>query len=126
MNENKEYTERRGSLMILSITILLIILIVVLGVTSQFMLEKTDANVILLCLIGMLIAVAVASFIFIEMQRRQAQRKRDVGASELVRQIYEQQKHQESIPELGNTDGSTATWALTKPWRYSQRSTLRV
>lgn len=110
-------SERRGSLIILTITILIIIIIVIAGVCSAALLEKSESQIVILWLIGVLLVVGIVSFTFLEIQRRKAARNRDMGAAEYVQQIYEQQQRQGQLSQ-----NKSATWALTEPWRYNQRS----
>lgn len=88
--------------------------------------EEEISKLILFILVALVIIVGILSFIFLECQRREAQRKKDLGAQEWVRSTLEEQvrlRSQTLKPSASTLSGHTS-WAYTTPFRYSQRSTL--
>lgn len=125
VNRSKGYTERRGSLIILTVTIVLIVLVVIAGVILSFLLEGQISKIVLVSSISLVILIGIVAFIFLECQRRRASKKRDLGAEEWVNITYKQQKNSKNVSsEDGVPMSGQPTWALAQPFRYSQRSTL--
>lgn len=109
------FIERRWSLIILFLAILLILLITAAGLCVHFLVEGNLSKILLLALIGLLVLVGALSFAFLECIRR-AELKR----GEQVIVINEQrQKIFPTAPEISDQ----TSWAYSTPWRYTKGST---
>lgn len=114
--------ERRGTFLILTISIIVILLLVLIGIVIVYTVVQPIANYILVALIAAVILVGLISFSFLQIQKTRAENKRIAAANRRNRHhdaVDNSIKFEPSAPPLSNR----TSWAYA-PFRYSQRSTL--
>ncbi|KAK4882950.1 hypothetical protein RN001_006269 [Aquatica leii] len=120
MDNTKRNTERRGSILLLTVTIIIVIIIVVIGICVGVLTEGNTRKIVLFVLLILLILTGIGSCIFVEYQRKQAIKKRDRCAELWLRATLNEQRQavQPSAPPLS----ARTSWALTAPWRHGHKS----
>lgn len=112
-------SERRWSLIILSVAIVIILSITAAGLCVHFLIDQGNLRkIILLALIGLLVVVGALSFAFLECIRRAELRRRDVI-------MMRSEQRQRIFPTAPEMSGKTS-WAYSTPWRYSKGSATKT
>ncbi|KAK9739735.1 hypothetical protein QE152_g8772 [Popillia japonica] len=109
--------EGKGSIIVFIITIVLILAIVIAGICVSLLLDRKTANIILYILIGVLLILGLLSFLYIRRENSKAMHRREIAYQERATRRVEA-----SAPPMS----TRTSWALKKPWRYSDRSTVPI
>ncbi|GJQ69146.1 hypothetical protein Trydic_g6302 [Trypoxylus dichotomus] len=106
--------EGKGSIIVFIITIILIVVIVIAGICVSLLLERKIANIILYVLIAVLLLLGLLSFLYIRKENNKAMVRRELAYHERAMRRVEA-----TAPPMS----TRTSWALKKPWRYTDRST---
>ncbi|KAF5273054.1 hypothetical protein FQR65_LT04796 [Abscondita terminalis] len=120
MDNTKRNTERRCSILVLTVTIIMVLVVVIIGVCVGVLTEGDTRKIVLFTLLVFLVLMGLGSCLFVEYQRKQAIKKRDRCAELWLRATLNEQRQaaQPSAPPMS----ARTSWALTAPWRHGNKS----
>ncbi|KAF5295989.1 hypothetical protein FQA39_LY12761 [Lamprigera yunnana] len=119
MENTKRSTERRGSIVILTITIIMVIIIVIAAICVGTLAEGEAKKSALFALLVIVVVLGVGSCIFVEFQRQQAIKKKDRCAEMYIQTTLEEQRRR--APPPGAPTNALTSWAFTTPWKQNKR-----
>ncbi|XP_018330968.1 uncharacterized protein LOC108740926 [Agrilus planipennis] len=115
-------TERRRTLIFITIVILFVLTIVLTALFVLFLVEEGTQQIILLILLGLMILVGILACAVIEAHRRKAAVRKEQSAHLWIQRTFHEQREQynPSAPPMS----ARTSWALTSPWKSHRETSL--